>query len=104
MARNFLRIDRCKRENSVSVPGGTIGESNRRGGPGAFIGTLIPALCVFFIGYPLGRATIKTMLTGWFLILVAVSQFILRNHFQRAGTAVRVTTAPMRSTEIGSYQ
>src|SRR5579864_7411257 len=104
MARDFLRIYHCKRENSVSVQGSTMGGSNTRGGPGVFIGTLIPALCVFFVGYPLGRVTIKTMLTGWLLILVAVSQFILRNYFQRAGTAVRVDTAPMGSTERGSFQ
>jgi hypothetical protein len=80
------------------------GESKDRGGAGVFISNLVPVLSVFFIGYPLGRATIRTMLIGWFLVIVAVTQFILRRYFQRAGSAVAARTATLRSTDRGSSQ
>ena len=60
-----------------------IDERNTRARAGAFLGNLIPALSLFFIGYPVGRAALRTVLIGWFLILVAITQFILRHCFQR---------------------
>lgn len=45
-------------------------------GMGAFMSNLVPVLSLFLIGYPLGRATIRTMLIGWILILAAMTQFI----------------------------
>ena len=52
------------------------GESWARQGTGAFMSNLAPVLSLFLIGYPLGRATIRTMLIGWILILAAMTQFI----------------------------
>jgi hypothetical protein len=37
---------------------------------------LVPALSLYFIGYPLGRATIRTMLISCILILAAMAKFI----------------------------
>ena len=51
---------------------------------------LVPALTLFFIGYPLGRVTIRATLVGWFLILVAITQFVLSRWFRREGGAVTV--------------
>ena len=80
------------REDAVSAQAYVNGESKNRGGTGGFMASLVPALCVFFIGYPLGRATIRAMLVGWFLVIVAVTQFILRHYFQRAGSTVTLRT------------
>jgi hypothetical protein len=43
---------------------------------GTFVSNLVPVLSLFLIGYPLGRATVRTMLIGWILILAAMTQFI----------------------------
>ena len=51
-------------------------ESKTWAGAGAFMSNLVPALSLFIIGYPLGRATIGTTLIGWILILAAMTQFI----------------------------
>jgi uncharacterized membrane protein HdeD (DUF308 family) len=53
-------------------------ESETRTRTGTFMGNLVPVLGLYFIGYPLSRATIRTMLIGWILILAAMTQFILR--------------------------
>jgi hypothetical protein len=87
----------------VSAPGNMTDERKTRVGAGAFIGNLIPVLSLFFIGYPLGRATIRTMLIGWFLIVVAITQFILRHYFQRTASAMRMGTAPLR-IDCGRYR
>ena len=73
----------------MSAPGNMTDERNTRARAGAFIGNLVPALSLFFIGYPLGRATLRTILIGWFLIVVAITQFILRHYFQRTASAMR---------------
>ena len=66
--------------------------------------SLVPALCVFFIGYPLGRATIRAMLVGWFLVIVAVTQFILRHYFQTARSAVPVRTKSVHSMDRQEFR
>jgi hypothetical protein len=81
----------------VSARSHVNGESKNRGGAGDFMANLVPALCVVFIGYPLGRATIRAMLVGWFLVIVAVTQFVLRHYFQKAGSTVAVRTRPAHS-------
>ena len=53
------------------------GKSDAWAGAGAFTSNLVPVLSQFLVGYPLGRATIRTMLIGWILILAAMMQFIL---------------------------
>lgn len=52
-------------------------ESQPRTRTGTLMGNLVPVLSLYFIGYPLGRATIRAMLIGWILILAAMAQFIL---------------------------
>jgi len=49
---------------AVSANRNTADETKEREGTAAFMGNLVPALCVFFIGYPLGRATIRAVLLG----------------------------------------
>jgi hypothetical protein len=60
----------------VSAARNMAGESKTWAVAGAFMSNLVPALSLFIIGYPLGRATIRTMLIGWILILAAMTQFI----------------------------
>jgi len=88
----------------MSAAGNMTSEIETRGGTGAFISNLIPVLGLFFIGYPLGRATIRTMVIGWFLIVIAITQFILRHYFQRTAPVVRTGTAPVRSKDCGRYR
>jgi hypothetical protein len=64
------------------------GKSKARAGAGTFMSNLVPALTVFLIGYPLGRATIRATLVSWFLILYAMTQFILSRWFHRVGNAI----------------
>ena len=79
-------------------------QSKTRAGAGAFMGNLIPVLSLFFIGYPLGRATVRTMLIGWFLIVVAVTQSILAHYFRKTRSATRATMAPVRSMDRGRFE
>jgi hypothetical protein len=65
---------------------------------------LVPAFTLFFIGYPLGRATIKVTLVGWLLILVAMTQFILSRCFRREGSAVTVWGVTTRSSGSRYYR
>ena len=65
---------------------------------GALMSTMVPALTLFFIGYPLGRATIRAALVGWFLILVTMTQFVLSRWFHREGSAVAVLGLTARSS------
>jgi hypothetical protein len=65
---------------------------------------LVPALTLFSIGYPLGRATIRAMLIGWFLILVAMTQFILSRWFHREGSAVSVWGVTTHSSDSRHYR
>ena len=67
-------------------------ESKTRAGAGAFMSNLVPALSQFIIGYPLVRATVRTMLTGWFLIIVAMTKFVLSRFFHRAESMMTVRT------------
>jgi hypothetical protein len=57
---------------------------------------LVPVLSVSIIGYPLGRATIRTMLVGWFLIVVATTRFILRHYFQRTVSTTKTADEQAR--------
>jgi hypothetical protein len=61
----------------VSATKNMSGKSDARAGAGALMSNLVPVLSLFLIGYPLGRATIRTMLIGWILILAAMTQFIV---------------------------
>jgi hypothetical protein len=80
------------------------GKSKARAGAGAVMSNLVPALTLFFIGYPLGRATIKATLVGWFLILVAMTQFILSRCFHREGSAVTVWGVTTHSSDSRHYR
>jgi hypothetical protein len=82
----------------------TTGKSKARAGAGAFVSNLVPALTLFFIGYPLGRGTIRATLVGWFLILVAMTQFILSRWFHREGSAVAVLGVTARSSDSRHYR
>jgi uncharacterized membrane protein HdeD (DUF308 family) len=61
-------------------------------GAGALMGNVVPVLSLLLIGYPLGGATIRTMLIGWFLVIVAITKFILSAYLKRDGSAVTVRT------------
>jgi uncharacterized membrane protein HdeD (DUF308 family) len=50
-----------------------------------FMGLLTAALGVFLIIYPLAAATVTTVLLGWVLIFVALSQFVFVLHSQTVG-------------------
>lgn len=80
------------------------GGSHARPGAGAFAGNLVPVLSLLLIGYSLGRATIRTMLIGWFLVLVAIAQFVLSRYFQRAASAATVRTLPKRLWDCRRYR
>jgi hypothetical protein len=88
----------------VFVARNMTGEYHARPRAGAFLSNLVPALSLLLIGYPLGRATIRTMLIGWFLVLVAMTQFVLSRYFQKAGSAVTVRTPPKRSWDSSRYR
>ena len=49
------------------------------------MGVLTAALGVFLIVYPLATATITTVLLGWTLIFVGISQFVFALHSQTVG-------------------
>ena len=49
------------------------------------MGLLTAALGVFLIVYPLATATITTVLLGWALIFVGISQFVFALHSQTVG-------------------
>ena len=66
----------------MSAPGNASGEIETRRRAVAFAGSLIAVLGLLVIGYPLTSATIKTLLLGWILTVVALTRFALRRHFQ----------------------
>jgi hypothetical protein len=72
-------------------------ETKTSGGSGAFMSNLILVLTLLLIGYPLAPATIRTMLVGWMLVVVAITRSILGHQFQVTGSAVKIRTAPARS-------
>lgn len=79
-------------------------EIKSRGEAGAFMSNLIPVLGLFVLGYPLGRATIRTMLIGWVMIIVALTRLIFSHYFQIAGRTAAGRTAPTSSTGRGRYR
>jgi flagellar biosynthesis protein FliR len=79
-------------------------ESKTWAGAGAFMSNLVPALSLFIIGYPLGRATVRTMLIGWFLIIVALTKFVLSRFFQRAESTMTVRTGTTVCSDSGRYR
>jgi len=65
-------------------------ETDTRGGAVAFMTSLIPVLTLLFIGYPLAPATIKAILVGWILVVVAITRSFLgfdRQSAERANIA-----------------
>ena len=72
------------------APGKTTGEIETRRRAAAFIGNLTALLGVLVLGYPLAPATIRTVLLGWILIVVAIMQFIV-GHFQTRQSPVIAT-------------
>jgi uncharacterized membrane protein HdeD (DUF308 family) len=50
-----------------------------------FMGVLTAALGVFLIAYPLATATITTLLLGWVLIFVGITEFVFALHSQTVG-------------------
>lgn len=72
-------------------------ETETRGGTGTLMSNLIPVLTLLVIGYPLPPATIKTMLVGWILAVVAITRSFLGHPFYVTGSAVTIETAPART-------
>ena len=87
----------------MSGAGKMTSETKPREGTGAFMSNLIPVLTLLVIGYPLAPATIRAMLAGWILVLVAITRSILRNQFQVTESAVNIRTAPSRSARCRRY-
>jgi len=70
----------------------------------ALVGNLIAVLGLLVIGYPLAPATIRGMVLGWSLIVVAAMQYILRRHFQATRCAVTIRARVCTSTGRGRYR
>jgi predicted ABC-type exoprotein transport system permease subunit len=87
----------------MPMAGNMISETKTRVVVRAFIANLIPLLCLLIIGYPLARTTIRTMLLGWVLMVVAIMQLMLQHLFQTIASAVTVRTASLRSADRGRY-
>ena len=78
----------------MSGAGKMTSETKAREGTGSFMSNLIPVLTLLVIGYPLAPATIRAMLVGWILVVVAITRSILGNQFQVTESAVNIRTAP----------
>jgi uncharacterized membrane protein HdeD (DUF308 family) len=79
------------------------GEIETRRRAVAFMGNLTAVLGLLILGFPLTPATIRTTLVGWFLMAVAVMQFIV-GRFQTTGSSITSRSVPLRSTDCGRYQ
>jgi hypothetical protein len=73
------------------------GETKTSSGRGEFMDHLLPVLTLLVIGYPLTLSTIRAMLVGWILVVIAITRSILRDYFQTTGSVTTVKTAPARS-------
>jgi len=62
-----------------------IQEAKKRSGWSIVIGTLIAILGLFLIAYPLVTATITTVLLGWTLIFVGITQFVFALYSRTPG-------------------
>lgn len=87
----------------MSALGYMSGEIETRRRAVAFMGNLTAVLGLLVLGFPLTPATIRTMLVGWVLIVVAVMQFIV-GRFLTRGSSITSRTVPVRSTNGGRYQ
>ena len=70
----------------------------------AYMSSSFAALALLFIGYPLAPEAIRTVLVGWIMIAVGITQFISGHQFQPTGTAVTLRTVPIRSTDRERYR
>jgi hypothetical protein len=61
----------------MSGAGKMTNETETRGGTVASLSSLIPVLTLLVIGYPLAPATIKAILVGWSLVVVAITRSFL---------------------------
>jgi hypothetical protein len=57
---------------------------------------LLPVLTLLVIGYPLTLSTIRAMLVGWMLVVIAITRSILRDYFQTTRSVMTLKTAPAR--------
>ena len=87
----------------MSGAGKMTSETKTREGTGAFMNNLIPVLTLLVIGYPLAPATIKAILVGWILVVVALTRSILGNQFQVTASGVNLRTASSRSAGCRRY-
>jgi hypothetical protein len=74
----------------MSGAGKMTNETETRGGTVASMSSLIPVLTLLVIGYPLAPATIKAILVGWILVVVAITGSFLgvdRQSAERANIA-----------------
>jgi uncharacterized membrane protein HdeD (DUF308 family) len=62
-----------------------IQETKKRSSWSIFMGVLSAALGLFLIAYPMATATITTVLLGWTLIFVGITQFVFALHSQTPG-------------------
>jgi uncharacterized membrane protein HdeD (DUF308 family) len=69
-----------------------------------FMGNVIAVLGLLGIGYPLTPATIRTMLLGWIMIAVGITQFIFGRHSHTTGSPATLRTVPVRSTDCERYR
>ena len=87
----------------MSALGNTTGEMKTRQKSNGRHGQLDRRTGLLVIGYPPTPATIRMLLLGWILIVVAVTRFALRRRFQTAECAVTVRSVPARSTDCGGF-
>lgn len=59
----------------------------------ALMSNLTAVLGLLVLGFPLTPSTIRSMLLGWILMIVAIAQFIW-GHFQTAQSPVSVGQSP----------
>jgi DUF2959 family protein len=88
----------------MSAPGNITGEIKTRQRAAAVMGNLIAVLGLLVIGYPLTPATIRVLLLGWVLIVVAIAQFILKHHFQTTGSAVTIRKSAPTLDGLRTYR
>ena len=63
-----------------------IEEAKKRAAWSIFMGVLTAALRVFLIVYPLATAKVTTVLLGWVLILVGITQLVFALHSREPGS------------------
>lgn len=84
----------------MSAAGSITRKTNTSGGIEVFLNNLIPIVSLLVIGYPLAPATIRPMLVGWMVVVLAATRSIWRCYFQTAEASAALTMTPVYSARI----